>query len=189
MSLYSDAIRAIFTRASVRRAYGAAFYFTSGTRRLIYGSGTRFDPDGNKWEGISVLVGIEGLTIGIGPRTQPLRLTISGLDASLMTIAQGQSSQSRGTYVEIFEHFFADDWSYVGKPVSIAMYTLDKITPNFDGQKRVAALDVNCEPLTVSSWRAPNAYLDHRSQQARAPGDKGLSFMAKYVVAQSLGMW
>lgn len=176
-------------QGTVRRAFGVALHFSTGVRRLIYAAGTRYDPRGYLWEGVGVMVGVEGLAIGIGARTQPLKLTASGLDVSLMTVAQNQAAQAKGAIVEVFEHWFRSDWQYIEAPSSVALYIADKLTPAWDGQARTASITLTCEPLTVSRWRAPNSYLDHRSQSARHPGDLGLSFMSEYAVANTIGIW
>jgi len=196
---YALATIAAQQASTVRLAFGATFYFESETRRLLYGAGTRRDPQGNLWEGVNRLIGIEGLAVGIGRRKQQLKLNVSGLDERAMLAAQGQAKETRGRKLEITEHYFKtapntpDDWQYTEPPVVVATYIMDKMTPTWNGPSGdrgpTVAIEIICEPRTASRWRAPNHRLDHRAHTARYPTDMGLSFVGDYVINQSLGMW
>lgn len=208
MSLFSDRAAGALQQQSVQATIGAAFHFSPSVQRYLRSSEPRRDPAGVLWKAGSTFVNIDGLQFGVGRRTQPLTLTMAGLPAALLAekiaqsgsdvtgdgrtffdLAKSQADDVRGRKIEFFLHLFNNDWSYVDLPTSLGIYVMDRLTPAFDGQNQVAAVKLTCEPIGVSKFRAPNAYLDRRDQRARYPDDGGLDFMPRYVVQQTLPPW
>lgn len=206
MSFVSPAGAAALQRASVLATIGVAFHFDSGIQRYLRSGEPRTSPGGVEWKAGSTIANIDGLQFGIGRRTQPVTLSVAGLPAAMLNeqiaaadvtgegqtffeLAKSQATEAHGRKVEFFLHLFNPDWTYAEPPISLGVYVMDRLTPSFDGQNQVAAVKLTCEPIGVSKFRAPNAYLDTRDQQARYPGDMALDFMAKYVVNQSLPAW
>lgn len=207
MSLISTTGQAGLKRSTVRAAIGAAFHFDDGVQRYLASTEPRVDPAGNIWRAGSTLVQIDGIQFGVGRRTQPVTLTVAGLNTAglnaevaqalgedpggvnFFALALSQASLVRGRRVEFFLHQWDDEWAYIESPTSLGVYMMDQLSPAADGAQQTAAIKLTCEPILVSRFRAPNSYLCHEDQQARHPGDGALAFMAAYVVNQALPPW
>lgn len=190
MTIFSDKAVAALMAPVVRSTLGVCFRFDDGPQYYIRAGFSRKDPSGIWWQGASYIANISGLQLGIGRRTQPATITASGLPgSSWVALAASDSGKVHGRRLEFYLHMFEEDWSYVEPPTSLGVYEMDKLTVEYDGAAQVATVSVSCEPIGVSKFRAPNAYLSREDQRRRYPNDSALDIMPRYVNNQTLEPW
>lgn len=187
--LSANAVLAL-SQPTANATVGVCFRFDTGPEYYLRSTDKRVDPNGIVWQAGSHIANIDGLQIGVGRRTQNVTITANGLPGSKwVKLATESTSIVRGRRIEFYLHLFDKRWKYVEPPTSLGVYEMDRLTVSFDGQDQKGSVSLICEPIGVSKFRAPNAYLDRRDQRARHPGDTACDMMPRYVNQQVLLPW
>jgi hypothetical protein len=169
--VFSEAAQAKLAGQRVAVAAAVKMELASETPFLWLGNGKIRTNDGQEWEGLGRLGGLDGLEFGAIAPTQQITMKLSGLDSSLAADARDQYAQMRGRRVSVYA-LVGDESS--GKPLDlpylVMLATIDRATLQRSGDAWV--LEVTAEPLFASK-HVPALNLVTNSDQAnRYPGDK-----------------
>lgn len=128
--------------------------------------------DGYSWTGVGMYGGLESVNETLDIVSQPLRLTLSGVDASLVTDAMTTAyhRQPATVYLGFLDH---DTGAWKANPEVTWEGFMDVMEVEID--HGTATINLTCEnELMISP--GPSRYTDE-CQQALYPGDLGLEFM------------
>lgn len=171
----------------------AELAFASTTMRLWPGFGT-LDAGGLEWSGIGDVGNIEGLALGPGIPTDPMVLTLTGLNefqtqkgigvgATLDAMLADQRREVYGRRARIWVQCFSADWSRLDDPVLVRTAIMDRLQRDTDpGRAATHIIRLFCEPITVDKHRAIGSMLTHKDQQRRFPDDLGLERKASISI-------
>lgn len=168
--VFSDAAAAILAGQRVVVALGVKMELASETLHLWLGNGMIRSNDGQQWEGLGRLGGVSGLEFGALAATQPINLTLSGLDVNLAAAARAQYSEMRGRRVSIYTLVFDENMQPVDLPYLCMLATIDNASLRRVGD--VFTLDVTAEPIFNTKHMPALNLVTDADQQARYPGDR-----------------
>jgi len=149
-------------------AFLVRFHFVSGTVRVWTGFGRLQTLDGQVWSGLGELGTIDGLTTAFNGTAPAGRLTVSGVDAGLLSVAVGETDDFVGQPVAIFLQAFAGR-ALSGNPCAIAMRLMMSLEVSRTLGTRTLSI-AHETPYTGRNRPAGGFYSD-RDQQKRYPGD------------------
>jgi hypothetical protein len=167
MSLPSE-IAALVGKREAPCAFLVRFHFVSGIKRLWTGFGKLTTLDGQVWSGLGEMGTIDGLTTAINGTAPAGRLSVSGVDASLLAIAVGETDDFEGQPVAIFLQAF-DGRVLSGLPCAIAVRLMTSLAVSRSVGNRTLSIEHET-PYTGRNRPAGGFYSD-RDQQKRYPGD------------------
>jgi hypothetical protein len=149
-------------------AFLVRFHFVSGIKRVWAGFGALTTLDGQVWSGLGELGSIDGLSTALNATAPSGRLTVSGVDASLLSIAVGETDDFAGRPVAIFLQAF-NGRSLSGNPCAIAvrLMTALEVTRTADAR----SLSISHETPYTGRNRPAGGFYSDRDQQKRYPGD------------------
>ena len=145
--------------------------FTSGHVRAHDGVG-RLAFGGNTYDGVGKYGGIEGVTETLDVIARPLKLTLSGVDASLVTTTMTETYQNRSctVYVGILDQ---TTMTFVDTPETIWEGRMD--TMQIEINSGSAVIKLNCEHRLYREPRIAR-YTDQDEQLAYS-GDRFFDIM------------
>jgi hypothetical protein len=144
------------------------FHFVSGIVRVWTGFGALTTLDGETWSGLGELGTIEGLTTALDGTAPSGRLTVSGVDAHLLSIAVGETDDFAGRPVAIFLQAFAGR-TLSGNPCAIATRLMTALEVTRSAASRT--LSISHETPYTGRNRPAGGFYSDRDQQKRYPGD------------------
>ncbi len=150
--------------------------FSSGFVRVFNGVGS-ITVDGDVYSGVGELGGIEKIS---GPRAiqaNTLRLSLNGIDPTLLSKAVDEEYQGRSATVRVA--LLDDDFAQISDPFVMFGGFMDNIV--FSDAKDTAAITVNCESWLRTLDRSNNRRYTDEDQQERFSGDVGCEFVAGLV--------
>lgn len=184
MSL-SATIQTLLEGRTVRVAHLVEFCFRSQARRLWNGS-YMIHTGGHDWFGLSKLgAGIEGLEDDGGLQANEMRFSISGVDSRLLSVAVSEDRADYiGAHVKVFYQFFGEDWQLLDDPVARAAGIIDGLEVTRQpmepaGTRRIISL--TAQNIFYGRVTPPASFFTNRDQDARFPGDRGLSYVADLI--------
>ena len=167
MSLPSE-IAALVGKREAPCAFLVRFHFVSGIVRLWTGFGPLITLDGYAWSGLGELGTIDGLTTAFNGTAPAGRLSVSGVDPGLISVAVGETDDFVGQPVAIFLQAF-DGRALSGMPCAIAVRLMTSLTVSRSINNRTLSIEYET-PYTGRNRPAGGFYSD-RDQQKRFPGD------------------
>lgn len=173
MSLYfSSTVETMLGGHQVQSSLGVWFDFSSGAERVWLGKGSVTTNDGNTWLGMGNLANITGLQGSYMLSTDPVEMTLSGLDSQLMTSVRSQSTEIRGRKCGIYLLMFNGNWTPLDNPYLIELYLMDKASFTVDGDSRSMTVTLVAEPLFSQKHIPATAFMTDQDQQYKYSGDK-----------------
>lgn len=148
-------------------------YVNSSDRNLTYG--------GNSYIGVGMLGAISAIQESSSLQASGIRLAMSGIPSSYVTMVLGQEYQGRN--VTIYQGFLNDLYALVADPILQWTGLIDQMGITLGDTATVTLTAEN----KLIRWETPNVrrYTD-ADQQERFPGDLGLQFVAQTVEKEIL---
>lgn len=172
MTLYfPETVEAMLAGHEVRMSVGVWFDFASQEMRLWQGRGSFRDGAGNVWQGLGEFGQVSGLQGSSMLSVDPVTMTLSGLDPSMMSHVREQASEITGRRCGVYFIMFDQDFSLLDDPFLAELYLMDKATLSVDGESRTMIVSLNAEPLFFSKHIPPVAMMSDADQQRKYPGD------------------
>lgn len=138
---------------------------------LWLGNGKLRTNDGQEWEGLGRLGGLDGLEFGAIAPTQQITMKLSGLDAELANDARDQYAQMRGRRVSVYALVGNESTGQqIDMPYLVMLATIDRATLQRSGDMWV--LETMAEPLFSSKHVPALNLVTNADQIKRYPGDK-----------------
>lgn len=161
------------TAGAVRLAYlvdlildSGALYFWTGLGSLSYG--------GNTYTGTGNLGSVSAIEESAEVRASGIRLQLSGIASSLISIVLGEHLQGRTARVYIA--FFDSNWTMVGTPATLFVGRIDQ--PEIDDTGETCVIELSVENRLIDFERPGEVrtYTD-QDQQRYFSGDRGFQFI------------
>jgi hypothetical protein len=172
MTLYfSGAVAAMLAGREVRVSTGVWFDFASQAMRVWQGRGAFTDNAGNVWQGLGEFGEISGLQGSSMLSIDPVSMTLSGLDASLMGLVRNQANEIAGRRCGVYFLMFDQNFQPLDAPYLTEPYLMDKATFRVDGESRTMTVNLSAEPLFYSKHVPPVSLMTDADQQSKYPGD------------------
>lgn len=154
-----------------RPAFFAKFAFDSGPVRIWTGFGD-VDFEGDTYTGAGDLIGYELPQESNGQRQSGVSLTLSGIDATWISL--GLSENYQGRVCEVWLAELDVTGVVVSSPIRLFKGLVDVLTIQETGDTCTVALSVERAGI---DFRADNSRYDTEEQQRRFPGDLGFEFL------------
>lgn len=159
----------------------AALDFPTGMVRAHSGIGT-VTWGGNDWLGVGQFGGIDAVTEDFSGIARPVRLSLSGVDTSLLDEVVDQTYQSRT--VTIYVGFFSTETgALAGDPEVVWEGLMDTATITVDGSQ--GTISLNCEPRLRREPRI--ARYTNEDQQLLHSGDRFFDLV--YAIKGFVSKW
>ena len=172
MALYfSQSVQNMLSGFEVRSAVGIQFNFLSGVSRVWTGQGN-ITHSANTWLGLGQFASIEGLQSSSMLSTDPITITLSGVDSALMSEVRNQATEIRGRPCSIYLLMFGSDWQPLDSAYLIEQYIMDKASFTVDGETRTMSISLTAEPLFSQKHIPLTAFMTDQDQQAKYANDR-----------------
>lgn len=169
---FSETVQQMVAGRNVHVALGVWFDFASGEERMWLGRGTVTTADSAEWRGLGQLAAIEGLHGSPTMATDPITLTLSGVDLELLELTRSQASEIRNRKCGVYILSFDENFRPLDRPFLVELYLMDKASFSVDGENRQMRISVTAEPLFSTKNVARYAMMTDQDQQSKYPGDK-----------------
>lgn len=183
---FSETVQQMLSGRNVHVALGVWFDFTGGVERVWLGRGTFTAKDGTEWSGLGELAQIDGIAATAGLSTDPITMTLSGLDTTLLDMTRSQAAEIRGRRCAVYIHTFDENFQPLDTPCLVELYLMDKASFTVDGDSRSVSITVTAEPLFSTKHVPRFALMTDQDQQTRYPGDKVFERVALLSGRQTL---
>jgi hypothetical protein len=180
---YSQLIRAIQAQSTLYLSHLVRLDFTSGTEYVWTGVGLFRDNKGQVWKGLGELASITDFDRDIVSGQTPT-FSLSGVDPAMAARALASSSEIKGRWFTIFEHYFNDTWAPLDDPKAIMVGLMDRATSTVTADK--ATISIATLTCLHRRRRPALAYLSDATQQTLYPGDRGCSEIPRLVHADEI---
>lgn len=169
---FSEAVQEMLSGRNVHVALGVWFDFASGVERVWLGRGTFTAKDGTQWSGMGELAAIDGVAAAAGLSTEPITLTLSGLDTTILDITRQQASEIRGRRCGVYILMFDATFAPLDAPYLVELYLMDKASFTVEGESRQMSISVIAEPLFSTKHVPRFSLMSDQDQQTKYPGDR-----------------
>jgi hypothetical protein len=168
---FTEAVEEMLAGRQVQMATGVWFDFATQEMRLWQGRGTFTAADGNVWQGLGEFGQVDGLQGSSMLSIDPVTMTLSGVDTSLVSVVRQQESEITGRRCGVYFLMFDQDFKPLDAPYLAELYLMDKATFSVDGESRTMTISLTAEPLFFSKHIPPVAMMSDADQQRKYPGD------------------
>lgn len=172
-------VDAVLAGRTVRAATLLQLDWLSSTSRVWLGNGT-LDAGGEEWGGVGQLVSLDGLTQRNDLSASAMTITLSGVDADLVSKARNSATEAKGRPATVFIQFFDEDNQVLDDPIAVYSGLMDVVTYKATSATE-RTISVTVEGIFAARNSAPFAYYTDRDQQARFPGDRGMEEIASLI--------
>lgn len=169
---FSETVQEMLEGRNVFTAMGVWFDFTSGEDRIWLGRGTFTARDGTVWSGLGELASIDGIQSSAGLSTEPITMTLSGVDTEILDLTRAQASEIRGRRCGVYILMFNETGQPIDEPYLIDLYLMDKASFTVSGETREMSITVTAEPLFSTKHVPKFSLMSDQDQQTRYPGDR-----------------
>lgn len=157
--------------------YLVEMQFASGTLRFT-NWGHSVDAMGHTWVGLTAITSISTLSESERLEYPAVEIGLQVADPAQLALALGPASEYRGRPVLLYEWVLDDELRPLDDPQLAWAGVMDQVRlKTGDGEKEVAGAVMRCEIPGRDPRAAQSLRLNHAQQQARYPGDTGLSRM------------
>lgn len=168
--VFTEAAQAALSGQVVNMSVAVKLELTDETLFLWRGAGSLTTNDGVTWEGLGKFGDISGLDFSPDAATDPITLTLSGLDATLAEYARTQQDTLRGRVVSVYVLMFDSQWQPLDMPYLCQLAVIDLARLKYSNDSFV--LELVAEPLFASKHLPSLNLVTDADQQSRYPGDK-----------------
>lgn len=159
--------------------YLVEMQFASTTIRLT-NWGHSIDALGYSWVGFGAIISIGTVSEGERLEYPPLEVGLQIADPAQLALALGQASEYRNRPIIVREWVLDDELRPLDDPEIVWAGVMDQMRlKTGDGDKQEAGVVLRCEIPGRDSRAAQSLRLNNAQQQARYPGDTGLSRMER----------
>lgn len=169
--IFASSVQAMLSGREVRASIGIKFDFTSGSTNVWLGQGT-VTHSGSDWLGLGRLASIDGMQMTGIVSTDPITMTLSGIDTALMNEVRNQATEIRGRSCYLYLLMFDSDWQPLDSAYLIEVYLMDKATFSVDGETNQMIVTLTAEPLFASKHIPPVAFMSDQDQKRKYPNDR-----------------
>lgn len=169
---FSETVQEMVSGRNVHVTLGVKFEFASETVRCWLGRGTFTAADNTEWIGLGEVASIDGVQASAIVSIDPVTITLSGLDASLMEMTREQATEIRGRRCGVYILCFDENWQALDEPYLVELYLMEKATFSVDGESRTMSITVTAEPLFYTKHIPLTSFVTDQDQQRKYPGDK-----------------
>lgn len=170
-SITPDFLAAIASQ-QIRPAVFVEAYFASGPVRLWTGLGTTAW-NGQTWMGVGSLGSVSTIEEGSTVEAKGINLTLSGIDASLLRLVEGEFQQ--GLPVRVWLGLYDANGQLIPNPVLSFAGKTDQPTIEVSGD--TATITITCENLLIDLNTSVERRYTNEDQQLDYPGDRGFEFV------------
>lgn len=187
MGFFPETIAAKLAGRTIGASLLAFMDFKDAPRRWWPGFGP-LEAGGYTWQGTGELISVGGLDQPIGTVAPKATFQLSGIDASIVTLARQASDRVKDRRVTVYIQFFdasPDDagvqpWTNLDQPFAVWSGLMDQMTYTADGPAN-RGINLTAESLWVNRRRPAYGLWTDRDQNARFPGDRGLEQVVNLV--------
>lgn len=187
--MFDGTVAAALEGRSVNAALLVEMRFEGETRRWWQGFGP-LESGGKTWQGLGHLISVDGLQSAVGTVAPSTTFTLSGVDPEIVALAREGSARVKGRKALVYIQFFEVDpsdgrksWGTLDDPSVIWSGRMDQLRFVADGPS-ARTITLTAESIWADRNRPPFGLYTYEDQQARFPGDKGLSQVADLVTKQ-----
>lgn len=186
MGFFPETIAAKLAGREVAVALLCFMDFKDTPRRWWMGYGD-LNAGGHTWQGTGTFIEIDGLDQALGTVAPQTTFTLSGVDATVVTLARQSSARVKDRACQVYIQFFeiapgGDQmpWAPLDEPYAIWSGIMDQMTYGADGpsQRRVT---LTAESIWTGRRRPAYGFWTDRDQNGRFPGDRGLEQVVNLV--------
>lgn len=185
---FSDAVKEMLAGRNVNAALGVWFDFASEEMRVWLGRGTFTARDGTEWSGLGEIASIDGMQSSPMLSTEPVTMTLSGLDASIIEMTRAQASEIRGRRCGIYILMFDENAQPIDEPYLVELYLMDKASFTVDGETRQMTVSLTAEPLFSTKHVPRFSLMTDQDQQLKYPGD-GIFKRVQLLAGRQTVVW
>jgi hypothetical protein len=128
------------------------------------------------WTGAGTLGSVSAVEETAGLRANGVTFTLSGVAASLLSIALGEHYQGRAA--KMWLGYFDASWALIADPIPLVNGKMDQMELVDEGATATIRLSVENRLIDFERPADPGFYTD-ADQKRRFPGDRGLEYVAK----------
>lgn len=144
------------------------YYFTNWTHNIEW--------MGQVWLGFGAVISVGAITEVEGIQYPAVDIGLSVSDPAMLALARGNVQTYRGKPVLIYMGVLDDELRLVGEPELEWVGRMDQVRiKTGDGEEDAAGVSMRCEMPGRDNRGPQTLRLNHAQQQARYPGDTGLS--------------
>lgn len=171
-----ETVRELAAGRSVAVAQLFEFEFRSSTQR--FWDGLNYLTAGSRqWQGAGKLISATGLEYASDMSASPATFTLSGATPELIAFAIASEFEVKERPCAVYIQFLSSRFAALDNPIAIWSGKMDQLS--FKGDVKNQSLSLSAETLFVGRARSQNGLQTDRDQQARWPGDLGMSIMPK----------
>lgn len=175
-SLHANVVTAV-TSNEARLAWLVDIVLDSGELNMWTGIGS-MSANGNTYLGVGNLGKVEGIEESVDLKATGLRVTLSGVTSSLVSVALGEEYQGRT--IRAYLAFFDTAWVVTGDPVLAFAGRIDIMTIVDAGETSEIELTAESRAVDLNRADNPQRYTDE-DQQRMFSGDLGCQFTEELV--------
>lgn len=190
MGYFPQAIAAKLADRQIAASLLCFMDFRVTPRRWWMGFGT-LEAGGHSWQGMGELIQIEGLEQPIGTVAPKTTFQLSGIDATVVSLARNASDRVKDRRCTVYLQFFditpndasVAPWTLLDAPFAIWSGKMDQMTYSAQGPAQ-RSVTLTAESLWTNRHRPVFGLWSDRDQNARFPGDRGLEQVPSLVKKQ-----
>jgi len=142
---------------------------------------------GHIWQGTGSMIQIDGLEQALGTAAPKTTFTLSGVDATVVSLARQASARVKDRPCQVYIQFFEIapggnqmPWAPLDAPYAVWSGIMDQMSYAAEGpsQRRVT---LTAESIWTGRRRPAYGFWTDRDQNARFPGDRGLEQVVNLV--------
>lgn len=186
MGFFPDTIAAKLAGRTVAASLLVHMDFRETPRRFWFGFGDLI-AGGHTWQGTGEMIQIDGLESPIGTVAPKTTFTLSGIDATLVSLARNASDRVKDRRATIYIQFFditpddgGEPWSLLDDPFAVSTWLMDQMTYSAQGPAQ-RGIALTAESLWTNRRRPAYGLYTDRDQNKRFPGDRGLEQVVDLV--------
>lgn len=175
---FAETIRAAAAEEVVGLALLVRLGFLEGEKRLWSGPG-EITLGGEVWQSVGEFGSISTMSSGPGDAASSVTFTLSGIDEQIYALATAGATTIKGRPAEVSLQFAGAGGVLLDSPAVIWIGRMSRMSADADAQIR--SVNLICENRFTNRSKPPAGLYTDRDQQARFPGDLGLSFAASLI--------
>jgi hypothetical protein len=180
MGYFNATVEAYLNRRSIAGSLLVFMDFVDTPRRWWPGFGDLV-AGGHTWQGTGEMISVSGLEQPIGTSAPQTTFTLSGVDASIITLARNAAARVKGRRVVVYLQCFEIDpanasiaaWTPLDAPAALWTGTMDQMKYSAQGPGE-RSVTVTAESRWTNRNRPPFGLFTNADQVARFAGDRGL---------------